>query len=105
MIAQSVKNLASPALPEPQICDGLQLPSGELGINFAAALGNYPEHGMKVWIAPWPGKALGDKVELLLNNRMIDQQVISEQSRSLNGQRYGCRQGLCNPGRTRWLIA
>lgn len=78
MIAQPLQNLASPALPEPQICDGLQLPSGELGINFAAALGNYPEHGMKVWIAPWPGKALGDKVELLLNNRMIDQQVISE---------------------------
>ena len=78
MKAKPLKNLASSRLVEPEIDDGVVLPSGEFGINFVAALGNYPDNGLKVWIAPWPGKALGDRVELLLNNRMIDQQVISD---------------------------
>ncbi|RON49102.1 hypothetical protein BK666_07460 [Pseudomonas frederiksbergensis] len=80
MLTQPSINLAPQALIEPQIPDRteLQLPSGEWGINLAAATGNHPEKGLKVWIPVWSQKGVGDKVELLLDNAMIDQHVISD---------------------------
>lgn len=80
MLVQPLKNLSPLALLDPEIPGRSepQLPSGEWGINLAAAQGNFPDHGLKVQIPVWSTQGLGDKVELLLNNNLIDQHTLSD---------------------------
>ncbi|MGF6093210.1 hypothetical protein ACLD1X_29145, partial [Pseudomonas sp. 18173] len=80
MLVQPLKNLSPLALLDPEIPGRSepQLPSGEWGINLAAAQGNFPDHGLKVQIPVWSTQGLGDKAELLLNNNLIDQHTLSD---------------------------
>jgi len=80
MLIQPEKNRSSSTLLEPAIPGRTEpaLPSGEWGINFAAARGNFPDRGLKVQIPIWSTKDLGDKVELLLNNATVDQHSIGD---------------------------
>ncbi len=80
MLVQPPKNLAPQLLLAPIVPDRTEppLPSGEWGINLAAAQGNYPEKGLKVWIPVWAQQGLGDNVDLLRNGTIVDHHVISE---------------------------
>ncbi|PWK40571.1 hypothetical protein C7534_1095, partial [Pseudomonas sp. OV226] len=80
MLIQPLKNLAPLALLTPEIPGAIepQAPADEWGINLAAAVGNFPDKGLKVQIPIWSSKSLGDKVELLLNNNVVDQHTISD---------------------------
>ncbi len=80
MLVQPPRQLATDYLLEPEIPGRTepQLPSGEWGINLAAAKGNFPDKGLKVHIPIWSTKGLGDKVELLLANNPVDQHTISD---------------------------
>jgi len=80
MLVQPPKKLAPQFLLEPIVPDRTEppLPSGEWGINLAAAQGNYPEKGLKVWIPVWAQQGLGDNVDLLSNGTIVDHHVISE---------------------------
>ncbi|RON41520.1 hypothetical protein [Pseudomonas brassicacearum] len=81
MLIQRPKNTTpSATLIEPEIPDRTQpmLPSGEWGINLAAAQGVFPDNGLQVHIAAWSEMGKGDKVELLLNGNTVDQHSISE---------------------------
>ncbi|RON49101.1 hypothetical protein BK666_07455 [Pseudomonas frederiksbergensis] len=80
MLIQPAKQLSPMTLLEPVIPGRTEpaLPSGEWGINLAAARGNFPDKGMKVQIAIWSAKGLGDKVELLLNGAPVDQHTIGD---------------------------
>ncbi|MHC8335176.1 WD40 repeat domain-containing protein [Pseudomonas sp. LB3P25] len=77
MLVQALKNLYPLALLDPEIPGAIELPDGK-GINLAAARLNFPDKGLKVRIPIWANKSLGDKVELLLNNNMVDQQTITD---------------------------
>ena len=68
------------ALLEPEIPDRTlpHLPSGEWGINHAAARGVFPDKGLQVHVAPWVNMSKGDKVELLLNDKQVDQHTVSD---------------------------
>lgn len=80
MLVQALKNLSPLALLAPEIPGALepQSPAEEWGINLAAAQLNFPDKGLKVQIPIWSNKSLGDKVELLLNNNVVDQHTISD---------------------------
>ncbi|CAI8870067.1 BIG2 domain-containing protein [Pseudomonas sp. IT-P74] len=80
MLVQPVKNLNPLALLDPDIPGRTEppLPSGEWGINRAAAQGNFPEQGLKVQLHVWSTQGLGDKVELLLNNNPVDQHTLGD---------------------------
>ena len=81
MLVQRPKNtVPSATLIEPEIPDRTQpmLPSGEWGINLAAAKGVFPEKGLQVHIAAWSEMGKGDKVELLFNGNRVDQHTINE---------------------------
>ncbi|WP_204125700.1 hypothetical protein, partial [Pseudomonas sp. 008] len=60
------------------ISGGIELRSGKWGINLAAARLNFPDKGLKVQIPVWSKKSVGDKVELLLNNGMVDQHTVTD---------------------------
>jgi len=79
MLVQALKNLSPLALLAPEIPGALEPrpPAEEWGINLAAARLNFPDQGLKVQIPIWSNKNLGDKVELLLNNNVVDQHTIS----------------------------
>ncbi|MGF6092697.1 hypothetical protein ACLD1X_26455, partial [Pseudomonas sp. 18173] len=66
------------ALLELEIPDRTQpiLASGEWGINIAAARDLAPDKGLKIYIWPWSQMGRGDKVELLLNGSVVDQDTI-----------------------------
>ncbi|MHC8378352.1 RCC1 domain-containing protein [Pseudomonas sp. MDT1-16] len=68
------------ALLEPEIPDRTlpDLSSGEWGINHAAARGVFPDKGLQVHVAPWVNMSKGDKVELLLNDKQVDQHTIGD---------------------------
>ncbi|RON90031.1 hypothetical protein BK668_10000 [Pseudomonas fluorescens] len=59
---------------------GRLLPSGQWGINRAAALLNFPDDGLQVVIPVWANKAVGDTVKLLLNGREVDGRPIIDQA-------------------------
>lgn len=68
------KDLREPEIPgrtEPQ------LPSGEWGINYAAALGNFT-NGLKVHVLPYADMKLGDGIELQLDGATVDQQTLTQ---------------------------
>ncbi|MGE8190998.1 hypothetical protein ACQKP4_27070, partial [Pseudomonas sp. NPDC086278] len=77
MLIQPLKNLSPLALLEPEIPGAIALTSGKWGINLAAAQLNFPDKGLKVQIPVWSNKSLGDKVELLINNNVVDQTTIT----------------------------
>jgi alpha-tubulin suppressor-like RCC1 family protein len=80
MLIKPLKNLAPLSLAELEIPGRSEplLPSGEWGINRAAALDNFPDKGLKVHLPKWMNMDKGDKVELLLNGSAVDQHTISE---------------------------
>lgn len=78
MLIQPKRAPAPLALQTPEIPGSPDqlLPSGERMINRAAALVNFPSHGLKVKIPIWSAQDEGDKVELLLNGNVVDQRNI-----------------------------
>ena len=78
MLVQALKNLSPLSLLPPEISGGIALSSGKWGINLAAARLNFPDKGLKVQIPVWSKKSVGDKVELLLNDRMVDQHTVTD---------------------------
>jgi hypothetical protein len=78
MLVQALKNLSPLFLLPPEISGGIALSSGKWGINLAAARLNFPDKGLKVQIPVWSQKSVGDKVELLLNNGMVDQHTVTD---------------------------
>ncbi len=47
------------------------LPTGEWGINFAAAQENFPRNGLQLYIQPWSLMGLGDSVQVLLDGDVV----------------------------------
>lgn len=80
MLVQPLRNLAPRELLEPEIPGRTEplLPSGEWGINLAAAQGNFPKTGLQVYIPAWSAMGIVDTVELLLNSNVVDQHTITE---------------------------
>ncbi|MCU0072743.1 hypothetical protein N8H71_14155 [Pseudomonas koreensis] len=78
MLVQPKKAIGTLALLDPDIPSAKLLPTGEWAINRAAALLNFPTQGLKVQIPVWSNKSLADKVELLLNNQVVDQQAVTQ---------------------------
>ncbi|MBP4002389.1 Ig-like domain-containing protein, partial [Pseudomonas koreensis] len=78
MLVQPKKAIGTLALLAPDIPGAKLLPSGEWAINRAAALLNFPTLGMKVQIPVWSNKSLLDKVELLINDKMVDRLTITQ---------------------------
>ncbi|MCF4995075.1 hypothetical protein GIW70_00610 [Pseudomonas syringae] len=82
MLVPPVKNTPARSLIAPEIPDRTRplLPSGEWGINRAAAHTLNPEYGMQVYIAEWAKMGKGDAVRLLFDGRQVDQHTIAEDS-------------------------
>jgi len=78
MLVQPRKAIGILALLDPELPGAKELPSGEWAINRAAALLNFPTQGLKVYIPVWANKSLFDKVELLLNNFVVDQHTVTK---------------------------
>jgi hypothetical protein len=78
MLTQPRRDPSPLALLQLEIPDRTQpiLDSGEWGINIAAARGLAPDKGLKVYFAPWANMRHGDKIELLLNRNVVDQDTI-----------------------------
>ena len=74
---KAIGALGTLALLDPDIPGAKLMPSGEWAINRAAALLNFPTLGMKAQIQAWSSKSLADKVELLLNNQVVDEQTVT----------------------------
>jgi hypothetical protein len=56
----------------------LESSADEWAINRAAALDNFPDHGLKVYVPAWSAMGKGDKVELLFNGLVVDQHTLTE---------------------------
>ncbi|MDM3884511.1 hypothetical protein QSV36_02670 [Pseudomonas sp. BCRC 81390] len=54
------------------------VPSGEWGVNLAAAHENFPRNGLQVYVPAWPRMGRGDRVRLLLGSDEVDSTQISE---------------------------
>jgi hypothetical protein len=80
MLKQPPKAVSTLALLEPDITGRTQpiLPSGEWGINLAAARGVYPDHGLQVYVTPWINMKVGDNVTLLRGVDEVDSHFISD---------------------------
>lgn len=81
MLKKPAKRVATLALTELEIPDKQPepLPSGEWGINRAAAMVVHPERGLQTYIYPWKQMGIGDKAELLMDgNNVVDQITIKE---------------------------
>jgi hypothetical protein len=80
MLKKPAKRIPALALVELEIPDKQpeQLPSGEWGINWAAAMGVHPERGLQTYIYPWTQMGKGDKAELLMDGNVVDQININE---------------------------
>ncbi|MHC8344524.1 YncE family protein [Pseudomonas sp. RT6P73] len=50
----------------------------EWAINRSAALDNFPDHGLKVYVPVWSAMGKGDKVELLFNGLVVDQHTLTQ---------------------------
>jgi hypothetical protein len=84
MLLKLKKKIATLALPEPDITGRTLpiLPSGEWGINRAAAQGVYPDEGLQVYLSPWTTKSKGDLVVLRKGSVEVDRYTIRDQSES-----------------------
>jgi hypothetical protein len=82
MLVQPARVRSTLVLLAPEIPDRTQnpLPSGEWGINRAAALGVHPEKGLQVYVLAWAAMGIGDKVELLFNDSVVDQHTITQET-------------------------
>jgi hypothetical protein len=82
MLLQLKKHIATLALAEPDVTGRTHpiLSSGEWGINRAAALGVYPDHGLQVYLSPWTTKNKGDLVVLTKNSDEVDRYTIRDAS-------------------------
>lgn len=60
------------------------VPTGEWGINVAAAQDNFPEKGLQLYVPAWPTMGRGDNVRILLGDDEVDSKTITE---GLEGQR------------------
>ncbi|MEI7052291.1 hypothetical protein WCL09_18030, partial [Pseudomonas koreensis] len=69
MLVQPRMKISAPHSLLDPLVPGRLLPSGQWGINRAAALLNFPDDGLQVVIPVWASKAVGDTVKLLLNGR------------------------------------
>ncbi|MGX9378745.1 YncE family protein [Pseudomonas sp. JQ36] len=72
MLVQPKMKISAPHSLLDPLVPGRLLPSGQWGINRAAALLNFPDDGLQVVIPIWATKAVGDTVKLLLNDREVD---------------------------------
>ncbi|WP_348971118.1 hypothetical protein [Pseudomonas atacamensis] len=70
------------ALREPEITGRTKpiLPSGEWGINRAAAMEVYPDHGLEVFVPAWNEMRRGDVTVLLLDGKEVDRHVIFDEA-------------------------
>lgn len=81
MLVQPPRGTSTLILRELEIPTRTQpvLPSGEWGINRAAAWLVFPEKGLQVFLHPWSSMGKGDLVELLLDgNNVVDQLTIAK---------------------------
>lgn len=80
MLKKPAKRVTTLALAELEIPDKQpeQLPSGEWGINWAAAMGVHPEQGLQTYIPQWTEMDIGDNVELLKDGNVVAQTTIRE---------------------------
>ncbi len=81
MLVQPPRGTSTLILRELEIPTRTQpvLPSGEWGINRAAAWLVFPEKGLQIFLHPWSSMGKGDLVELLLNgNNVVDQLTIAK---------------------------
>ncbi|MHC8393508.1 hypothetical protein ACYZT8_07555 [Pseudomonas sp. LB3P93] len=67
--------LRPPEIPGARL---LEYSADEWAINRAAALDNFPDHGLKVYVPAWSAMGKGDKVELLFNSLVVDQHTLTE---------------------------
>ncbi|WDR34682.1 hypothetical protein NN484_19505, partial [Pseudomonas serboccidentalis] len=79
MLKQPLRGIPPLALRAPEIPGRTepQLPSGEWGINRAAAKDNFPGKGLKVFIPPWSNMSKGDEVELHYDGGRVDYHAIA----------------------------
>ncbi|RON85698.1 hypothetical protein [Pseudomonas fluorescens] len=80
MLVQPRMKISAPHSLLDPLVPGRLLPSGQWGINRAAALLNFPDDGLQVVIPVWANKAVGDTVKLLLNDREVDGRPIIDQA-------------------------
>lgn len=81
MLVQPPRGTSTLILRELEIPTRTQpvLPSGEWGINRAAAWLVFPDKGLQIFLHPWSSMGKGDLVELLLNgNNVVDQLTIAK---------------------------
>lgn len=78
MLTQRPKRLPTLKLAELEIPGKSRepLPSGEWGINIAAAQSNFPDHGLQVYCPPWNEMNAGDRCLLLLNDNQVSQTAL-----------------------------
>ncbi|MFJ4544701.1 hypothetical protein ACIP1X_13960 [Pseudomonas sp. NPDC088885] len=81
MLVQPPRGISTLILRELEIPSRTQppLPSGEWGINRAAAWLVFPDKGLQIFLHPWSSMGKGDKVELLLDgNNVVDQLTLAK---------------------------
>ncbi|MFJ2426247.1 hypothetical protein [Pseudomonas sp. NPDC087804] len=81
MLVQPPRETSTLILRELEIPSRTQppLPSGEWGINRAAAWLVFPDKGLQIFLHPWSSMGKGDKVELLLDgNNVVDQLTLAK---------------------------
>ncbi|WP_225138557.1 hypothetical protein [Pseudomonas putida] len=80
MLVQPKKKISAPHSLRDPVVPGRLLPSGQWGINRAAALLTFPDDGLQVVIPVWANKAVGDTAKLLLNGREVDGRSIIDEA-------------------------
>jgi len=80
MLVQPRMKISAPHSLLDPLVPGRLLPSGQWGINRAAALLNFPDDGLQVVIPVWANKAVGDTAKLLLNGREVDGRPIIDEA-------------------------
>ncbi|MHC8394999.1 Ig-like domain-containing protein [Pseudomonas sp. LB3P93] len=79
MLVQPTRQPVSLLLRPPEIPGAHKLESSAdvWGINRAAALDNFPDNGLKVYVPAWSAMGKGDKAELLFNGLVVDQHTLT----------------------------
>lgn len=82
MLTQPPKKPVTLALDDPEIPGRTtpQLPSGEWGINLAAAKGNFPDDGLQIYVPVWNNKEVGDVAIVVLDGDNGYQHEVTEDS-------------------------
>ncbi len=82
MLTQPPKKPVTLTLSEPEIPGRTepQLPNGEWGINLAAAKGNFPDDGLKIYVPVWNNKEVGDVATVLLDGDNGYEHEVTEES-------------------------